>query len=255
MDDDALGRLLQQFEAVCHEVFGEERVEAAIQLGSSVKGGAIPGYSDIDLHVYLTSDCFDENVQLRYEEVFAFQAAFAELPWHETAFAYPQVHFLDARRLPVGWVGPSGPFRELAGSLPVPPPTDAELRAASLRYVRNELPERTAADLHNFVDATLSSMPHRLRYLGTEVAPAILSLAALDADDASAVWALSKFDALALLEQRYSPAPGPGQARDFYEGVRVLYGERWDDDLARATFRNGIDFLRWVIGVGAGGTH
>lgn len=127
-------------------------------------------------------------------------------------------------------------------------PTGEELRLASGQYIREELPKRIRAELDAFIDASREALPRRIRYLGTEVASALVSLAALNSDDPVATWALSKFDALALLETRYPNEDGPSLARQFYDSVRTLYMDEWDHEKAIGTFRDGLDFLRWVAG-------
>ncbi len=247
-----LDSLLDHFVRACLDVFGEARVEAIVLHGSALKGGAIPGYSDIDFMVFLTSDCFGENGDLSDDLVFAIQERVGPLPWREAGYLYPQAYFHDARRLPSWWTGPvPGAHRVLWGALPPEAvPTPDRLRAASLRYLKEELPAAIAADLRNFADADDASLPRRVRLLGTRVTPAVFALVGHDADDALELWALPKFEALALLEARYPDSGGPGLARRFYEIVARLYGAAFDADLAREAFRTGIAFLRWAEAVG-----
>jgi predicted nucleotidyltransferase len=114
-----LEEMVDEFVSICLEVFGPQRVEAIIQHGSSVKGGAIPGYSDIDLQVYLTPDCFDQEHRLLDDLCFAFQDRFGPLPWQETGFNYGQVYFYDRHALPDWWTGPPrDTYSCLVGKLP-----------------------------------------------------------------------------------------------------------------------------------------
>ncbi len=247
-----LDSLLDRFIRACLDVFGSERVEAIVLHGSALKGGAISGYSDIDFMVFVTPGCFRENGDLPDDLVFAIQERIGPLPWREAGYLYPQAYFHDARRLPAGWTGPvPGAHRVLWGTLPpAAVPTADRLRASSLRYLKDELPAAIAADLRNFADADDSSLARRVRLLGTRVTPAVFALAGHDADDALALSALPKFEALARLEARYPGADGPGLARRFYEIVGRIYGGEFDAGLAREAFRTGIAFLRWAEGLG-----
>ena len=58
---NAFEKLREDFVEICKSVFGENLV-AIINKGSSVKGGFIPGLSDVDLHVYLK----DEALEFRH---------------------------------------------------------------------------------------------------------------------------------------------------------------------------------------------
>jgi hypothetical protein len=240
--------LLDRFVRACLEVFDPERVQAIVAHGSAIKGGAIRGYSDVDFMVFLTPDCFGERGELRDDDAFAVQERIGGIAWEEAGFLHGQAYFYDARRLPDWWTGPApGSYRELHGRLPLEAqPTPDRLRAIEERFLREVLPEQLGAMMRNFVDADDSSLPRRVRLLGTAVAPAIFAVLSLDSDDLLELWALPKFEALARLEARYAGAEGPAQARRFYDNVARLYGEAFDTALARETFRTGVRFLRWA---------
>lgn len=243
-----LESLLDRFVRACLDVFGNERVEGIVLHGSALKGGGIPGYSDIDFMVFLAPDCFNERGELPDESSFAMQERIASLAWREAGFLYPQAYFYDARCLPAWWTGPvPGAHRVLWGRLPrEAAPTAEGLRAAALWFLKNELPRAIATDVASFVDADDASLPRRVRLLGTRVTPAIFALAGHDAQDVMELWAQPKLGALAHLEARYPNAEGPVLARRFFEIVGRLYGGEFDADLGRQAFRTGVAFLRWV---------
>jgi len=244
-----LPSLLDRVVVACLDVFGEEHVEGIVLHGSAHKGGGIAGYSDIDFMVFLAPDCFDEQGDIPDDLVFAVQERIGPLPWREAGYLYPQAYFYDANRLPDWWVGPvPGAYRILHGRLPPKAaPTAERVRAASLRFLKEEVPRAIAYNLHSFIDADDASFPRRVRLLGTSVTPAVFALATQHTDDVLALWALPKFDALALLERRYADMEGPPLARRFYDLAAHLYGDDdFDADLGREAFRTGVRFLRWV---------
>jgi Nucleotidyltransferase domain len=244
--------LLERFARACLDVLGEERVEGIILHGSAVKGGGIPGYSDIDFMVFLSPDCFDSNGDLPDDAVFAIQERIGPLPWREAGFLYPQAYFHDSRRLPDWWTGPvPGAYRVLWGHLPTEAqPTPDGLRTSSLRFLKKVLPQYISRDLGGFIDAPDDTLPRRVRLLGTSVAPTIYALLGHDAVDVMQVWALPKNEALRRLEERHPSAEGPAMARRFYRDVARLYEGEFDAGLGRRTFRAGITFLRWAERVG-----
>jgi hypothetical protein len=247
-----LTSLLERFVRACLDVFGEDRVEGIVLHGSAHKGGSIPGFSDIDFMVFLAQACFDEHQQLPDELVFAIQERIGPLPWREAGFLYPQAYFYDARRLPEWWTGPApGAYRELWGRLPPEAASTAEgLRTSSTRFLKETLSDYIARDLAGFIDANNDTLPRRVRLLGTAVTPTVFALTAYDAEDALEVWAQPKFEALRRLKERYGEAEGPALAQRFYDNVRLLYADEFDADLARQTFRIGIEFLRWAEQIG-----
>ncbi len=250
----AVQSLIDSFVRACLDVFGEQLVEGIVLHGSAAKGGGVPGFSDIDFMVFLAPECFTESGSLPDESVFAVQERIGPLPWQAAGFLYPQAYFYDARRLPDWWTGPPpNAHRLLWGRLPdEATPTNDGIRASSARFLTDTLPQYIARDLSGFIDADDASLPRRVRLLGTSVAPTIFALIAREAGDALSVWTLSKFEALALLEQRFPDADGPALARRFYDNVQRLYGnERFDTELGRETFRLGIRFLRWAEAVEA----
>ena len=245
---EELEPLLARFVRGCLDVFGEEHVEGIVLHGSAVKGGGIPGFSDIDFMLFLSPDCFDDQAALPDELAFAIQERIGPLPWREAGFLYPQAYFHDAHRLPYWWTGPiPGAHRVLWGRVPPEAaPTAEGLRAASLRYLGEELPRNIASSVHNFADADDATLPRRVRLLGSIVTPTVFSLAGYDADDVLELWALPKLEALERLAGRYPDTDGPALARRFYDNVRTLYGGAFDADLGRETFRTGVAFLRWA---------
>lgn len=244
--------LVDGFARACLDVLGEERVEGIILHGSAVKGGGIPGYSDIDFMVFLVPDCFDSNGDLPDDAAFAIQERIGPLPWREAGFLYPQAYFYDSRRLPDWWTGPvPGAFRVLWGHLPAEAqPTADGLRKSSRRFLREVLPQYISRDLGGFIDAPDDTLPRRVRLLGTSVAPTIFALLGHDAEDVMRVWAQPKNEALQRLEERYPSEEGPRLARRFYREVARLYAGEFDADLERQAFRVGITFLRWAERIG-----
>ena len=244
--------LLDGFVQACRDIFGEEHIEGIILHGSAVKGGVIPGYSDIDFMVFLAPDAFDERGKLPDEAAFAMQERIGPMPWREAGFGYPQAYFYDGRTLPEWWTGPvPGAYRELFGALPEKAlATEAGLLAGARRLLSETLPGRLDGMVSNYADSADPQLLRRVRLLGTDLTPAVFALASLDTSDILALWAKPKLEALALVEAAYPNADGPRLAREFYRNVERLYASEFDTQLGRKTFRTGVAFMRWAEEIG-----
>ncbi len=244
--------LLDGFVQACRDIFDDEHIEGIILHGSAVKGGIIPGYSDMDFMVFLTPDAFDERGKLPDEAAFAMQERIGPMPWREAGFGYPQAYFYDYRTLPEWWTGPvPGAYRELFGALPAEAlATEEKLRAGVRRLLSETLAERLSGMVSNFADSADGQLPRRVRLLGTDLTPAVFSLASCHTDDSLALWAKTKREALALVEDAYPDAEGPKLAKEFYRNVERLFGREFDTQLGRQAFRTGVAFLRWAEEVG-----
>src|SRR5437899_50124 len=111
-EQSRLNQLLHEFVGACLDVFGDQRVECVMLHGSSVKGGAIPGFSDVDLMVFLSADCFNRGEVLRDELAFAIQQRTGAMPWREAGFLYHQGFFRNAESFENWWTIP-GAYRLL----------------------------------------------------------------------------------------------------------------------------------------------
>ncbi len=249
----ALEPLLDGFVGACRDIFGEDKIEGIILHGSAVKGGIIPGYSDIDFMVFLSPDAFRDDGSLPDEAAFAMQERIGPMPWRKAGFGYPQAYFYDARRLPEWWTGPvPGAFRALVGELPEQArATEEGLRAGARRFLNETLPGRLNGMVSNYADSADRQLPRRVRLLGTDLTPAVFSLASLHTDDLLKLWGQPKFEALKIVEESYPDADGPRLAKRFYANVERLFGGEFDVLLGRETFRTGVAFMRWAEQIGA----
>lgn len=247
----AIESLLEGFVDACRDIFGD-KVEAIILHGSAVKGGVIPGYSDIDFMVFLSPAAFRDDGTLPDEAAFAMQERIGPMPWREAGFGYPQAYFYNAGRLPEWWTGPvPGAFRALVGELPDAAKATTEgLRAGARRFLSETLPGRLNGMVSNYADSADAQLPRRVRLLGTDLTPAVFSLASLHTDDLLLLWGRPKFEALAIVEQAYPDAEGPPLAKQFYANVVRLFATEFDVLLGRETFRTGVAFMRWAEQIG-----
>lgn len=208
--------------------------------GSAVKGGFIPGCSDIDLQLYLDDAAFSEDGQLPFELLLALHADLARID--PAPFQYIQCYPFGSR-LRDGWVGPiPGAYRLLAGRLPFPEATADQLRAsaqqalAGLRPLQEHL---TGALIEHSVGGV--ALARHLRLLCTEVWPTLYHVLSLRERDPLRVWGLPKPAAMGLLPP--SEPLGPA-IRAFHDALWVHYAGVETTQGALDCIAKGVAFLR-----------
>jgi hypothetical protein len=214
--------------------------------GSAVRGDIVPGVSDLDFHLYLEPAAFafadgDDNI-LPLDLCLAIQRDLAAL--NPAPFRYidggAEIAFI-----PEGHIGPiPGTYHVVAGRLPVPEATNAEVKAQAQQSLAHVQP------LPSFVAAALlqhgsgrGDLALTVRTFCQVVWPAVYQAACLQEDDALAVWRLTKTQAAELL-----PADQPiGQrARAFDAARRRYYPAEASLFDALAVVAAGVAFLEAV---------
>jgi hypothetical protein len=205
--------------------------------GSAVKGGYIPGCSDVDLQLYLADDAFGPGGQLPLALGLAVRR---DLEAIDTApFRYVQCYARDCRPR-AGWVGPiPGAYHLVAGCLPIPEATAAELRASAARALAElePLPDHVMSRLLGHGSERLA---RSLRLLCTQVWPVLYHVLAVQAPDAVAVWNLPKGRAIAALPPASSLRR---EAEAFHRAVWAYYPAEDSLEGALALIEHGVNFL------------
>lgn len=205
--------------------------------GSALKGGFIPGGSDVDLQLYLADAAFAEQGRLSLAVCLAIQRALAGVD--PAPFRYIQCHALPSRLLP-GQVGPvPGAYHVVAGRLPVPEATAARLRwaAESALAGLDPTPAFVTGALLEHGGGRLSAA---VRLLCTKVWPTVYHVLTLEREDAFAVWRLPKDRAIVLTP----PDTAFGRAlREFHAAVHAYYPAEASVEQALAVVERGVAVL------------
>lgn len=209
--------------------------------GSALKGGYIPGCSDVDFQLYLEPAAFAEEGGLPFELSAAIHRDLAQIDTHP--FSYIQC-YAHPCALPADQVGPiPGAYALLAGRLPVPEATAADLLQSARRALSqlHPLPDYLRDGL---LDHGAGRLQRHVRLLCTEIWPALYQVLTLREGDPLAVWRLPKPEAIALL-----PAADPmGRTiRAFDTAARTYYPAQSSVDAALDALRMGIVFRRAVV--------
>jgi len=183
--------------------------------GSAVKGGFIPGCSDLDMQLYLDDVAFTRHGQLPLEVGFAIRRELESVPLGP--FRYVQCY---PRRLEAepDLVGPiPGAYHVIAGRLPVPAATAADLIDSARRTLDtlNPLPGHLMGKL---LGHGSERMARSLRLLCTQVWPVVYQVLALYEGAPLDTWQLTKVEAIERLPLAMQMA-----AERFYAAVRAYY--------------------------------
>ena len=242
--EDAIAGLREEFVHICESVF-EENLVAIINKGSTVKGGFIPGLSDMDLHVYLRDDVFVYNDFLKLELGLSFQEKMDELIRKYDIGGGPiQVIMLNVSK-PRNWSGPlPGTYIVLYGEeCPEPPPRAEEM----LEYDRFNLqnPNYGYGLINSFADKTSEALTGYVRRLNPAVTPTMYRALSLLTKEPTRVWKMTKFEVLESLEKLEidSATEMAKLARKFYK--LASRHQQTDDDLelCKETLRVGYRIL------------
>lgn len=161
--------------------------------GSALKGGYIPGCSDVDMQLYLREEAFTSDDALPFKLGLAIQRDLAAVPLGP--FEYVQCYALSPQPRE-GWVGPiPGAYHMILGRLPAPEATSGQLRESARRALDGlrPAPEYITGGLLTYSHARLE---RQARLLCTDVWPLVYHVLSLSRPDPIAMWRLTKMDAI-----------------------------------------------------------
>ncbi len=205
--------------------------------GSALKGGFIPGCSDIDMQLYVTREAFVEG-HLPLEQTVAIHRDLARIDL--TPFRYIQCYAFSTR-MPSGWLGPvPGAYHVIAGRLPIPEASADELFEGARSSLEN-LHVLSPYLWDNLLEHGGGRLARLARLICTDVWPALFQLLIVRGMDPIAAWCLTKQQALDAL-----PASGEAGAaiRAFYDALLSYYPAEDSVDDALNVLIRGVAFLR-----------
>jgi hypothetical protein len=206
--------------------------------GSAVKEGFIPGCSDIDLQLYLSDDAFTSEGLVPLEKQIAIHRDLSRI--NPAPFSYIQCYALGSG-LPAGWVGPvPGAYRVVAGRLPVPEATDAQLRHSAAARLSTLDPWPSYLK-DNLIEHGPGRLARHLRLLCTDVWPTLYQLLIVNGDDPIRTWNLSKH---AAMDRLGADTPAARAIRPFLSAVSAYFPDESSIDDALDAVAHGLAFLR-----------
>lgn len=252
--EDAIAGLGRDFVEACRSVFGESLVAIIIK-GSAVKGGFIPGLSDVDLHIYLKDDAFAYSDFLKLELGLSLQEKMDELIREYDFGGGPvQVIMINVSK-PRDWSAPlPGTYIVLYGNECPEPPPSAE---AMLEYDRTNLqnPQYGYGLVNSLVDKTSDLLAGYVRRLNAAVTPTLYRVLSVLTREPFKAWKMTRFEVLEALEELDIEAVRQfaGLARKFYEIASQGDRIRADLELCKEAIRIGFKILDFGREIGAEG--
>lgn len=205
--------------------------------GSALKGGFIPGCSDVDFQLYLDQAAFTEAGQLPLARCLAIQLDLSRID--PAPFRYIQCAAL-ASELPPTFLPPvPDTYLVLAGRLPVAEATEEQIVQAAHHALQTLVPVPPFV-VGSLLEHGAGRLSGAIRWLCTWVWPTLFQVLVLQ-QATGTVWRLSKPDAIAIL----LPDGELGRAfLAFDAAVRAYYPTETSMDAALAVVEHGCMALR-----------
>jgi hypothetical protein len=208
--------------------------------GSALKGGYIPGCSDIDFQVYLEPEAFQDNSELPLDLAIALHRDLARID--STPFQYIQGYALPPQKR-TGMTGLiPGAYHIITGRLPVPEATEEELQIAARQALEN-------LDIANLFHPQVLlqhgawKLAQQVRWLCTDVWPMLYHVLTIQQGQGIAMWRLPKQDAMKLLAQESNVAQ---TLHTFYQTICTYYPTETSTEDALKAIQSGLVFLQSV---------
>jgi hypothetical protein len=208
--------------------------------GSAVKGGIIPGCSDIDFKLYLEDPAFSWQGQLPLELGLTIRRDLEGIDLAPFRYVQCYTHTRQPRK---DWVGPvPGAYHLLAGELPVAEATDHDLRRSARRALA-ELDPAPAFLMGKLLGPGGVRLERSLRLLCTIVWPVLYQVLALQARDGSPIelWCLTKEQAIRRLPRGTALR---NEIERFYQAVWAYYPAEDSLEHALSVIEHGVAFLQ-----------
>ncbi|MEX2226844.1 MAG: nucleotidyltransferase domain-containing protein [Dehalococcoidia bacterium] len=214
-----------------------DRCIALVAVGSVVKGGFIPGWSDIDILLYLTDDAFDDGT-LHLPLALTIQRSLANVePAPFQFISCLAVRASDPRAAPPLV---HGAYVSLAGIVPSSEATPEELRAQAREWFAAAGPEPGYVGI-GLLEHGGGRLPLLVRRLCGEVWRALFHALALTEDPILA-WTLPKPAAVEMLPGETASGR---KIRAFYRSLTAYQPHDRDSlDAALRVLTDGLAFLR-----------
>ncbi|PEA55475.1 hypothetical protein CON64_08820 [Bacillus pseudomycoides] len=230
-------KIVKQVADVYQRHTGEDFIGLLVH-GSAVKGGIIPGSSDIDFYLYLKEAAFERQGVLPLNLYVNIHRDLSKIDIK--SFRYIQCEALTDQ-LPEEFVGPiPGAYQIVAGRLPIEEATNEQLKESAIKALHNI----TAVPKYfsTLLDHGKERLTRVVRQLSTQVSPTIFHVLSVVNQDAVEVWEMPKNEAIHLLPNEEMKQ----FVIQFYECAGRYYPDENSVDDALGMIENGAKFFESV---------
>lgn len=208
--------------------------------GSTVKGGYIPGCSDIDFYLYLEPSAFTAQGRLPLDICLALHRDLTLV--NPYPFQYIQGHALPPLRRP-GYADPvPGAYQLVVGSLPVAEAKEEELRSMA-QYALENMKPFLLFDSEELLKSGPGRLSRQIRLMCTKVWLALYHMLTIQRENGLEIWTLSKQKAMELLPD---DSPAKQALFLFYQAICTYYPAEISVEQALGAIEHGVDFLQSV---------
>lgn len=249
LEAEVLDRAAGLVVSACKAVFGPNLICVTLQ-GSAVKGDFIPGYSDLDFHIFLRPNVMDgENVP-KAEHAVRFQRVFGHINPEDFDVSQFQISFINSEKYPEDWAPPvEGTYKVLWGSLPeIAKELDelAYIRFAERHLSLPNIEYSRRSIVGRFVDKPDTRIAYIVRLLGATLKNYMYSVSVLITRDPKIAFGLKLDKMTDIVEEGIGSA---GHFRGFSEHISDWQRILKDPECARQVLKEGVQALdeiaRW----------
>ncbi len=218
----------------------KERFAGLVVHGSALKGGVIPGCSDVDLKLFLDESAFTEEGRIPLELGIAIYKDLARIdpaPFSDIqCYVFPAIPAAYEER---GWLGQiPGAYQVVAGDFTPPEATHDQLLEQAHESLSQLTPDPfdLAGHLLKHGDGRMSRW---VRLLCTDVWPTLYNVLTCRTSDPLEIWSLPKGEAIELLDQS---EPLAIAIRKFHRSLHEYFGGERATATALAAIDQGVRF-------------
>jgi len=255
---EAIENLRKDFVEACKSVFGENLV-SIITKGSTVKGGFIPGLSDVDMHVYLKEEAFELRDYIKLEFGLKLQEKINDILHRYDLGGSPiQVIAIDMST-PKFWArSMPGTYIFLYGDeCPEPEPEAEKMLADDIMNLQYQYPNYAYSLVNTYADKGNEELPQFVRRLNPAVTPTFNRVFSALTEDPFKAWMMDKFEVLDALEQLEDESAKrlAQMGREFYEMAFQRDRIRTDPNFCRDMIRLGFKIIELGKEIGEQVSH
>ncbi len=207
--------------------------------GSALKGGYIPGCSDIDFRLYVEPEAFDGHSNLPLDLMISLHRDLAKIdpaPFqYIQGYAFP----IEKKSEMVGLI--PGAYHILVGTLPVPEATEdlqiSAKKALEGLNVSNVFHPQTLLDHGSW------RLAQQIRWLCTNIWPMLYQVLTIQQGKGIEIWRLPKPEAMKLLPSESAMAQ---TLQSFYLAIRAYYSDETSIEDGLRAIQSGLAFLEVV---------